>query len=64
MEQWQRDIEEPEVKDKVEADANYTAQLRLTADPAVIVEGPSTSKTLEGAPSLEEIEAAIAEVSG
>jgi protein-disulfide isomerase len=64
VEQWQHDITQPEVKDKVQADADYTAQLQLTADPAVIVDGPSQSKTLEGAPSLDEIEAAIAEVSG
>jgi protein-disulfide isomerase len=62
VEQWQLDFDEPEVDDAVEADADYTAQLQLTVDPAVIVDGPSRSVTLEDAPSLEEIERAIDEV--
>jgi protein-disulfide isomerase len=64
VEQWQRDFDLPEVKDTVEADADYTAELRLTAEPAVIVDGPSSSETLEDSPSLEEIEQAIERVGG
>lgn len=64
VEQWQRDNTSSEVKDLVQADADYTAELRLTAEPAVIVDGPTLSRTLEDAPSLAQIEAAIAEVGG
>jgi len=64
VEQWQNDFNDDEVKDTVDADAEYTAQLELTTDPAVIVTGPTQSKTLEDAPSLEQIEAAIGDVGG
>ena len=64
IEQWQRDNESQEVEDLVMEDGDYTAELRLTADPAVIVESETQTKTLEDAPSLEEIEAAIEEVGG
>lgn len=65
IEQWQRDNESPEVEELVLADGDYTAELRLTAEPAVIVEGPSGNREiLEDAPSLQEIEAAIARAAG
>lgn len=64
VEQWQRDFNEAEVKEQVDDDAVYTAELELTTDPAVIVEGPGGSFTLEDAPSLQQIQAAIEDARG
>ncbi|MGH2990172.1 MAG: DsbA family protein [Solirubrobacterales bacterium] len=60
--QWAEDLESPEVADRVTADAELAADLRLPAQPAVIVDGPGGTRQLEEAPSLDEIEAAVAEV--
>ncbi|MGH2990041.1 MAG: DsbA family protein, partial [Solirubrobacterales bacterium] len=60
--QWAEDLESPEVSDRVTADAELAADLRLPAQPAVIVDGPGGTRQLEDAPPLEEIEAAVAEV--
>lgn len=62
IEQWQRDFDEPEVQEEVEADSKLVAELRLPAEPAVIVIGPDDSVTLEESPSLAEIREAIEEV--
>jgi protein-disulfide isomerase len=60
--EWEEDLDDPEVAASVEADADLALELRLPADPAVIVTGPGGQRELVGAPSLGEIEAAIAEV--
>jgi len=62
VEQWQRDFDEPEVQEAVEADVELVAEMRLPAEPAVVVEGPEESRKLVESPSLAEIRAAIAEV--
>jgi hypothetical protein len=51
------------VEEAVVEDADYTAELRLPTDPAVVVEGPAGERTLPDAPSLDAVERAIAEVS-
>jgi protein-disulfide isomerase len=59
LEQWQEDRAGPEALDTVEADADEAAELKLSADPAVIVTGPGGKERLEGAPTTEEIAAAV-----
>lgn len=61
VEQWQRDFDEPEVREEVEADAELVAELRLPAEPAVIVQGPQRDVKLIESPPLTEIREAIAE---
>ena len=60
--QWQRDLEDPSVDERVELDAELAVELRLPAGPAVIVDGPGGTRELSGSPSVPEIEAAVAEV--
>ncbi|CAN5624611.1 hypothetical protein BH10ACT11_BH10ACT11_14010 [soil metagenome] len=47
-----------------DADAKLALDLRLPAQPAIAVTGPDGSETLEDTPSLDQVEAAIAKVSG
>ena len=63
VEQWQRDMKDEDVQQTLEEDDRLSAELRLPAEPAVIVDGPGGSKQLESSPSLQEVRAAIAEVS-
>jgi protein-disulfide isomerase len=60
--EWEDAFDTPAVAELVENDARLAAELRLPADPAVIVSGPSGQRELVDSPSLDEIEAAIAEV--
>jgi protein-disulfide isomerase len=62
VERWEADRDSPEVEAEIESDVQTALDLRLTAAPAVVVEGPSGSVTLEDSPSVDEIEAAVAEV--
>ena len=62
VEQWQADKDSPEVEAQIESDVQTALDLRLTAAPAAVVEGPSGSVELEDSPSVDEIEAAVAEV--
>jgi protein-disulfide isomerase len=64
IEQWEEDRLTPEVKEIVEADAAEAVDLELQGDgdAAVIVTGPGGEERLEGAPSAEEIEAAVESV--
>ena len=62
VEQWVADRDSPEVEAEIESDVQTALDLRLTAAPAVVVEGPSGSVKLEDSPSVDEIEAAVAEV--
>jgi protein-disulfide isomerase len=59
--QWESDRDLPEVAERVEADAQLAIDLRLPAEPAVIVAGPAGERKLVDSPSLPEIEAAIDE---
>src|SRR5665809_19488 len=61
---WKDDLDSPEVEARVTADAELAAELRLPAQPAVIVDGPGGTRQLEEAPPLAEIEAAVQEVQG
>ncbi len=63
IEEWQTDFDDPETAELADQDAMLAAQLKLPAEPAVIVNGPAGERTLLDQPSLEEIEAAIAQVS-
>ena len=62
VEQWQRDGDDPEVTETLEADDELAAEHRFPAEPAVVVEGPRGDRELTESPSLERIEAAIADV--
>ncbi len=62
VEQWQRDLDDPEVADIVEADDLLAIGLRIPAEPGVLVEGPEGSEKLIETPTSSEIEAAIAKV--
>jgi protein-disulfide isomerase len=60
--QWREDRELDSVAERVEADAALAAELRLPADPAIVVTGAAGARELVDAPSLDEVEAAIAAV--
>ena len=62
VEQWEADRDSPAVQAEIDSDVQTALDLRLTAAPAVVVEGPSGSVELDDSPSLDEIEAAVAEV--
>jgi protein-disulfide isomerase len=61
-EQWEEDLDSPEVADRVEADARLGGELELPAEPAVIISGPAGERQLVDSPTRDEIEAAIAAV--
>lgn len=60
---WERDYESGEAEELVRADAMLAAELKLPAEPAVVVSGPGGQRRLEGFPAAAEIEAAIEAVS-
>ncbi len=64
VDEWQADFDDPETSELVRQDAILAAELKLPAEPAVIVNGPAGERTLLESPSREEIEAAVAQVSG
>ncbi len=61
--QWATDYHDPASEDRVRDDAMLAAELKLTAEPAVVVSGPGGQRQLIDRPSTEEIEAAIDQVS-
>jgi protein-disulfide isomerase len=63
VDQWQSDYEDPASEDKVRQDAMLAADLKLPAEPAVVVSGPAGQRQLIESPSKTEIEAAVAAVS-
>jgi protein-disulfide isomerase len=63
VEQWQRDMDDSDIQQTLDADDQLAAERRLPAEPAVVVGGPSGTKQLIESPSLAEVQAAIAEVS-
>jgi protein-disulfide isomerase len=63
VEQWQRDMDDSDIQQTLDADDRLAAERRLPAEPAVVVGGPNGTKQLVESPSLAEVQAAIAEVS-
>ena len=64
VEQWQRDFDEPEVAETLEADDLEAIEERIPTEPAVIVTGPGGEVKLIETPTLAEIREAVDEVSG
>jgi protein-disulfide isomerase len=62
VEQWQRDSDDPEVKETLAADDELSAGHGFPQEPAVVVEGPGGTRELIQSPSLEQIETAIDQV--
>ena len=62
VEQWQRDSDDPEVKETLAADDELSAGYGFPQEPAVVVDGPRGTRELIESPSPEEINAAVAEV--
>jgi protein-disulfide isomerase len=60
--QWAEDLDSAEAEELVREDAKLGAELKLPAQPAVVVSGPGGQRVLIESPSRERIEAAIAEV--
>jgi protein-disulfide isomerase len=63
VDEWQSDYEDPASEDRVRQDAMLAADLKLPAEPAVVVSGPGGQRQLIESPSQAEIEAAVAAVS-
>ncbi len=61
---WAEDFNSPEAEELVREDAMLAAELKLPAEPAVVVSGPGGQRQLIETPSLEEIETALGQVSG
>jgi len=62
VDRWDRDRDSAEVEAEVTSDADTAIDLRLTAAPAAVVEGPRGTVELEDSPTVSQIEAAVAEV--
>jgi protein-disulfide isomerase len=62
IEQWQRDFEDPEIPETLDADDLLAVQRRIPAEPAVVVTGPGGTRELVETPSLGEVRTAIDEV--
>ncbi len=62
--QWAEDYDSPAAEDRVREDAMLAAELGLPAEPAIVVSGPGGRRELIETPTLDQVEAAIAEVSG
>ncbi|MFL5907411.1 MAG: DsbA family protein [Solirubrobacterales bacterium] len=62
VEQWQHDRDGADVQSTLEEDDKLSAERKLPVQPAVVVGGPNGTRQLIEAPSLAEIQAAIAEV--
>jgi protein-disulfide isomerase len=57
---WKQDMASPEVKARVDADAQLAADYGLRVNgPSIVVEGPGGTKVLQDSPSQEEVEAAV-----
>lgn len=64
VDEWDDDFNDPATRDLVVQDAMLASQLKLPAEPAVVVTGPGGERDLIEQPSREAIEAAIDQVSG
>ncbi len=56
---WEADLESVAAREAAEADVEQATELRLPANPVLIVEGANGSEQLDDVPTLEEYEAAI-----
>jgi protein-disulfide isomerase len=63
VDQWERDYKDPATRDLVVQDAMLAAELKLPAEPAVIVTGPGGEVKLIEQPDEAAIEDAIAQAS-
>lgn len=63
VDQWERDFNDPATKDLVTEDAALAFDLKLPAEPAVVVTGPGGTETLIEQPDQAAIEAAVDQVS-
>lgn len=63
VDRWRRDYDDPATADLVRDDAMLAAELELPAQPAVVVSGPGGQRELIEAPTLDQVRAAIEEVS-
>jgi protein-disulfide isomerase len=63
VEQWQNDMKDPDVEQTLKDDEKLAADRHLPAEPAVVVDGPTSTRELSESPSLAEVQAAIAAVS-
>ena len=61
--QWLDDYRDPASEDRVRADAMLAAQLKLPAEPAVVVSGPGGQIELDESPTIDDVESAVAQVS-
>jgi len=61
--QWRHDLESSDANPILDADSKLSIDLRLPAEPAVLVTGPNGTKQLDSSPSLDQVEAAISDVS-
>ena len=60
LDTWRQDMDSPEVKARVDADAQLAADYGLRVNgPSIVVEGPGGTKVLQDSPSQEEVEAAV-----
>jgi len=64
LDAWRTARDSAEVKDRVEADGTLAADLKLPAQPAIVVDGPAGTKRLVDSPSKEDVDAAVAAVVG
>jgi protein-disulfide isomerase len=62
VEQWQHDIDDPDIEQTLKDDESLAADRSLPAEPAVVVGGPNGTRQLIESPSLAQVEAAIAQV--
>lgn len=60
--QWERDVLDEDVRAQAQADDELAAELRIPGDTALVIEGASGSETLERAPPLADVIAAIERV--
>ena len=61
--EWEEALDDPASRSIPEADAALATELRLPAQPAMVVTGPGGSEELVDSPTLEEVRAAIERVS-
>jgi protein-disulfide isomerase len=62
VEQWQHDMDDPDIEQTLKDDESLAADRSLPAEPAVVVGGPNGTRQLIESPSLAQVEAAIAQV--
>ena len=65
LDTWRRDMEAPQVKARVEADAQLATDYGLRVNgPSVVVEGPGGTRVLQESPSRQDVEHAVTAVGG